>query len=61
IVDAQISYDVSDIWIDGLSFYLQGSNLTNEPFIQYLDGNSAKIKNYHTYGASYMFGFNYRR
>ena len=61
IVDAQISYDVSDVWIDGLSFYLQGSNLTNEPFIQYLDGNSAKIKNYHTYGASYMFGFNYRR
>jgi iron complex outermembrane receptor protein len=61
IVDAQLSYDVSEVWIDGLSFYLQGSNLTNEPFIQYLDGNSAKIKNYHTYGTSYMLGFTYKR
>ncbi|MBT8082490.1 MAG: TonB-dependent receptor [Gammaproteobacteria bacterium] len=61
IVDAQISWDVSDIWVDGLTFYLQGSNLTNEPFIQYLDGDSRKFRNYHTYGTSYMLGFNYRR
>ena len=61
IIDAQLSWDVSEFWIDGLSFYLQGSNLTNEPFVQYLDGNSAKIKNYHTYGASYMLGFTYKK
>jgi len=61
IIDAQVSWDVSELWIDGLTFYLQGSNLTNEPFVQYLDGNSAKFKNYHTYGTSYMLGFTYKR
>lgn len=60
IIDAQLSYDMSE-YVDGLSLYLQGYNLTNEPFVQYLDGDTAKIKNYHTYGRSYMFGFNYRR
>ena len=61
IIDAQMSYDVSELWIEGLSFYLQGSNLTNEPFVQFLDGNPNKFKNYHTYGRSYMFGFTYKR
>lgn len=61
IVDAQLSYDVSEIWVDGLSFYLQGYNLTNEPFVQFLDGDTRKIKNFHTYGRSYMIGFNFRR
>jgi iron complex outermembrane receptor protein len=60
IVDAQISYDLSDLGVEGLSLYLQGSNLTNEPFIQYWDGNTSKFRNFHTYGRSYMFGFNYR-
>jgi iron complex outermembrane receptor protein len=46
--------------VEGLSLYLQGSNLTNEPFIQYWDGNTSKFRNFHTYGRSYMFGFNYR-
>lgn len=61
IIDAQVSYDMSSFGVDGLSFYLQGYNLTNEPFVQYLDGDTAKIKNYHTYGRSYLLGFNYRR
>lgn len=61
IVDAQFSYDLSAAGIEGMSLYLQGYNLTNEPFVQYLDGNTSKIKNFHTYGRSYMIGFNYRR
>ena len=61
IIDAQLSYDMSNFGLDGLSFYLQGYNLTNEPFVQYLDGDTAKIKNFHTYGRSYLLGFNYRR
>ena len=61
IIDAQVSWDVSDMWVDGLTFYLQGSNLTNEPFVQYLDGDPRKFRNFHTYGRSYMLGFNYRR
>ncbi len=61
IIDAQLSYNLSNFGLDGLSIYLQGYNLTNEPFVQYLDGDTAKIKNYHTYGRSYLLGFNYRR
>lgn len=61
IIDAQLSYDMADFGIEGLSIYLQGYNLTNEPFVQYLDGDTNKIKNYHTYGRSYLLGFNYRR
>ncbi|MBU2675746.1 MAG: TonB-dependent receptor [Gammaproteobacteria bacterium] len=61
IVDAQLSYDLSELGAEGFSLYLQGYNLTNEPFIQYLDGDTRKIKNFHTYGRSYMIGFNYRR
>lgn len=61
IVDAQFSYDLSNVGAEGFSLYLQGYNLTNEPFVQYLDGDTRKIKNFHTYGRSYMIGFNYRR
>ncbi len=61
IVDAQLSYDLSNHGAEGFSLYLQGYNLTNEPFVQYLDGDTRKIKNFHTYGRSYMIGFNYRR
>ena len=61
IVDAQVSYDLDELGLDGFTLYLQGSNLTNEPFVQFLDGDPTKFKNYHTYGRSYMIGFNYRR
>ena len=61
VIDAQMSFDLSDVWLDGVTLYLQGSNLTNEPFVQFLDGNEAKFKNYHTYGRSYMIGFTYKR
>ncbi|MEM6512233.1 MAG: TonB-dependent receptor [Pseudomonadota bacterium] len=60
IVDAQISFDASETLMEGLTFYVQGSNLTNEPFVQFLDGDERKVKNYHTYGRSYMVGFNVR-
>ena len=61
VIDAQLSYDLADWGAEGFSLYLQGYNLTNEPFVQFLDDNSSKFKNYHTYGRSYMIGFNYRR
>ena len=40
IVDAQFSYDLSNVGAEGFSLYLQGYNLTNEPFVQYLDGDT---------------------
>jgi iron complex outermembrane receptor protein len=60
VVDAQLSMDMERFGWEGLSFYLQGQNLTNEPFVQYLDDNPTKFKNYHTYGRSYLAGFNFR-
>lgn len=60
IVDAQISYDLDEVGVEGLTMYLQASNLTNEPFVQYLDGNPDKFKNWHTYGRNFMFGFSYK-
>lgn len=66
IIDAQISYDLEEMGIPGLSVYLQGSNLTNEPFLQYLtvDGRenlgTDLFKNWHTYGRNFMFGFSYK-
>ncbi len=63
IVDAQLSLDLTDFvnWGDGITLYLQGSNLTDEPFIQYFNNNPTQFRNYHAYGRSYMFGFTYRR
>jgi len=60
IWDAQISYDLDDIGVEGLTMYLQASNITNEPFVQYLDDDPSKFKNWHTYGRNFMFGFSYK-
>ena len=63
IVDAQLSLDLTNMvsWGEGITLYLQGSNLTNEPFIQYFNNNPTQFRNYHAYGRSYMFGFTYKR
>lgn len=60
IFDAQISYDMDEVGIEGLTLYFQGSNLTNEPFVQYYDDDERRIKNYHTYGRNFMFGLTYK-
>lgn len=60
IFDAQLSYDLSEAGVEGLSIYLQGSNLTNEPFLQYYGDDERKVKNYHTYGRNIMFGLTYK-
>jgi len=60
IFDAQLSYDLSNIGVEGMSLYLQGSNLTNAPFTQYYADNVRKTHNSHTYGRNVMFGFTYK-
>ena len=40
----------------GLSLYVQGSNLTDEPFVQYFGDDDRRIRNYHTYGRNFMAG-----
>jgi iron complex outermembrane receptor protein len=63
IVDAQISYELTKAGIPGLTLYLQGSNLTDEPFVQFFDvdgGGSDRFRHWHTYGRNFMAGATYR-
>lgn len=60
IVDAQLSYDLDDHGLEGMTLYLQGSNLTNEPYVSYENDDPRMFRNYHTYGRNFMIGFTYK-
>ncbi|QGP81276.1 TonB-dependent receptor [Sphingobium sp. CAP-1] len=61
IVDGQVGYDFQKgSALEGLSLFLQGQNLTDEPFVSVDTGASIQIRNYQTYGRRFMAGFNYR-
>lgn len=55
-VDAQIGYDFKSGFLNGLSVYLQGHNLTNSPYVTYNQGHPDQILNYEKYGATYLAG-----
>jgi iron complex outermembrane recepter protein len=61
IVDAQIGYDFSSGALEGLSVYLQGQNLTNEPFVSQFNVPvpEAVIDN-QVYGRRFLAGFTYK-
>ncbi|MCL2912307.1 TonB-dependent receptor [Shewanella corallii] len=62
IVDAQIGYDFAESGIkslEGLSVVLQGLNLTDEPFMTYENGDERQIKDYQSYGRTFMLGASY--
>lgn len=64
LVDAQISYDFGQAGfsgvLEGLSLFLSGSNLTDEPYVQYEHGDTRQIKRYSSYGANYQLGVRYK-
>ncbi|MGK6320822.1 TonB-dependent receptor [Sphingomonas sp. DT-204] len=60
IVDAQIGYDFSDGAFKGLSLYLQGQNLTDEPFKTYNPDHPEQVIDYQTYGRRFLAGFTYK-
>ncbi len=61
IVDAQIGYDFEDGPLDGLSVYLQGQNLTDEPFVSINGtGNRDQVVDHQRFGRRYLAGFTYR-
>lgn len=61
IVDAQIGYDFQEgSALEGLSIYLQGQNLTDEPFVSIDTGAPLQIRNYQSYGRRFMAGFTYK-
>ncbi|SEA08957.1 TonB-dependent receptor [Microbulbifer marinus] len=63
IVDAQLGYDFSGAGIsglEGLSVFLQGQNLTDEPFTTLSGDNSLQVRDYQSYGKTYLLGFSYK-
>ena len=61
ILDAQVGYEFQPgNSMEGLSVFLQGQNLTDEPFVSYENNDPAQILNYHTFGRRYMLGATFK-
>ena len=63
IWDAQIGYDFGEAGFEdlkGLSIFLQGYNLTQEPFTSLQGDNALQVRDYQDYGSSYLLGFSYK-
>ncbi|MEO7276473.1 MAG: TonB-dependent receptor [Sphingomicrobium sp.] len=62
IIDGQIGYEFQPgSMLNGLSIYLQGLNLTDEPFVTTDgNGNSLRIIDYQRYGRRWMLGASYK-
>ena len=60
IIDGQLSYDLTNMGVRGLTLYLQGSNLTDEPFVQYFNDDPTQFRNWHTYGRNFMAGATFK-
>ncbi len=63
IIDAQIGYNFGDAGfetLDGLSIFLQGQNLTDEPFTSLSGDNALQVRDYQQYGRTFLLGFSYK-
>ncbi|MBS0380846.1 MAG: TonB-dependent receptor [Proteobacteria bacterium] len=60
IYDAQVSYTLQDGRFKGLTFLLQGSNLTNKNFITYQNGDPRQVLTWEEYGRRYELGVSYK-
>jgi iron complex outermembrane receptor protein len=61
IVDAQIGYDFQPgSAFEGLSVFLQGQNLTDEPFVTFNPGAPLQVIDYQRYGRRFLAGFNFK-
>ena len=60
VVDAQIGYTFEDGALEGLGILLQGSNLTNEPFVTYYNNDPRQVRDYQNYGRNFMAGITYK-
>ncbi len=61
IVDAQVGYDFQEgSALHGLSLYIQGQNLTDEPFITTNPGDTRQVIDYQSYGRRFLAGFTYK-
>jgi iron complex outermembrane recepter protein len=61
IVDGQIGYDFQEgSAMHGLSLYIQGQNLTDEPFVTANPGDARQVIDYQSYGRRFLAGFTYK-
>ena len=61
VQDAQVSYNFNDGRLKGLSLYLQVSNIGDEPFSAFNDGDPAgRPEKYFEYGRTTLAGFSYK-
>lgn len=61
IIDGQIGYDFREgSALEGLSVFLQGQNLTNEPFVSIVEGQPLQVVDYQRYGRRYQAGITFR-
>lgn len=60
IVDGQVGYDFRGGTFKGLSVYLQGQNLTDEPFVTINGTARDQVIDYQSYGRRFLAGFNYK-
>lgn len=61
LVDAQVGYEFKDGQLKGLSVSLSGSNLTDQPFVQYnYNSDPHQVIKYEKYGAVYTFSVGYK-
>lgn len=58
--DAQISYTMQDGPMKGLTFILQGSNLTNKIFTTYQNNDPRQVLTWEEYGRRYDVGVSYK-
>jgi iron complex outermembrane receptor protein len=60
LVDAQISYELQSGAMQGLTFLLQGTNLSDEPFITHNLGEPDQVIDHQTFGRRYLFGVSFK-
>ena len=61
VQDAQMNYSFNEGMLKGLSLYLQVSNIGDEPFLTYNDGDPAnRPVSYFEYGRTTLLGFSYK-
>jgi len=60
LVDAQMSYEFQQGNLQGLTLLLQGTNLTDEPFITHELQDSRQVIDHQVFGRRYLFGASYK-
>ena len=60
VVDAQIGYTFQSGPLEGLGVLVSGSNLTNEPFRTYQNGDVRQVRDHQNYGRNFMAGISYK-